>query len=69
MSTTTTADTDDDDIRGIVCSRCECPDLRVTRTRKVWGGKIRRWRECQNPNCGHTNITTESGAGSTPEPR
>lgn len=59
--------TESDDTLGIVCSRCECPDLRVVRTRKAWGGKVRRWRLCQNPNCGHEMVTTEVSATSKPD--
>lgn len=55
MPSTPNAPNDD---LGIVCRKCECPDLRVTRTVKVFGGKIRRTRECQH--CGAEMTTTEA---------
>ncbi len=50
---------------GIICRLCHCPDLKVTRTRRGPGGKIYRWRRCQNDRCGHEQVTTESTNGQT----
>lgn len=43
--------------KGVVCRKCECPDLRVIRTTKTYGGKHIRTRLCRH--CGHTFKTTE----------
>ena len=39
------------------CRHCECPDLWVSRTRRV-GEQIIRWRVCRA--CSKTTITTEA---------
>jgi transcriptional regulator NrdR family protein len=44
--------------RGVICRKCECPDLRVVHTRRAPQGKIRRERRCRC--CGHTFWTSES---------
>lgn len=45
---------------GIVCRACGCADLRVFKTRRISGGRIRRERVCRN--CGKRTITTEHEA-------
>lgn len=42
---------------GICCPRCGCPDLRVTRTMRLPGGRVRRYRECRH--CGRRVCTLE----------
>ncbi len=48
---------------GIICRKCACPELHVTRTRKGPPGKIYRWRKCRH--CGLEQVTTESANGQT----
>jgi hypothetical protein len=43
---------------GIVCRACGKSDWRITRTRKCFG-RIRRWRACLTPGCGHQVRTAE----------
>jgi transcriptional regulator NrdR family protein len=43
--------------RGLVCPKCGCRHFRVIYTRRTWGGKIMRSRECQH--CGRRVITYE----------
>lgn len=45
---------------GIVCRGCGCADLRVYRTVKMAGNRIRRERICRH--CGQKSITTEQEA-------
>ncbi|RPI81170.1 MAG: hypothetical protein EHM42_09725 [Planctomycetaceae bacterium] len=45
---------------GIVCRQCGCADLRVWRTRRMRGGRIRRERVCRH--CGKRTVTTEHEA-------
>lgn len=52
---------------GIICRKCHCPELHVTRTRKGPGGKIYRWRMCGL--CGETMVTTESAQTGTANQR
>lgn len=46
---------------GLTCPRCECPDLRVVKTLRLPGSRIRRYRQCQH--CGRRVITLERQAG------
>lgn len=46
--------------RGIVCSQCGGIELRVIYTRKSWGNRIIRRRECRQ--CGR-RLTTYERAG------
>lgn len=46
--------------RGLVCPRCGCEHFRVIYTRRTWGGRIKRNRECRH--CGRRAITYESVA-------
>jgi len=43
--------------RGLVCPKCGCEHFRVIYTRRTWGGKIMRSRECRH--CGRRVITYE----------
>ena len=41
---------------GVRCPRCGSADSRVDATRRLAGGRIRRYRECE---CGHRFCTLE----------
>ncbi len=43
--------------RGLRCPKCGCEHFRVIYTRRTWGGKIMRSRECRH--CGRRVITYE----------
>lgn len=43
--------------RGLRCPACGCGHLRVVYTRRAWGGRITRRRECRS--CGRRMLTTE----------
>jgi transcriptional regulator NrdR family protein len=43
--------------KGLVCSHCGSPRLRVVYTRPTWENRIRRRRECQQ--CGKRMTTWE----------
>ena len=43
--------------RGLRCPKCGCGHFRVIYTRRAWGGRIVRRRECRN--CGRRITTTE----------
>ena len=43
--------------RGICCPKCGCAHLRVVYTRRAWGRKIIRRRECRH--CGRRMTTYE----------
>jgi transcriptional regulator NrdR family protein len=47
--------------RGIECPRCGCRHFRVLYTRRAWGGRILRRRECRH--CERRITTYESSAG------
>jgi len=47
--------------RGIECPRCGCRHFRVLYTRRAWGSRILRRRECRH--CGRRITTYESLAG------
>jgi len=49
------------DWRGLECPRCGCRHLRVLYTRRAWGGRILRRRECRH--CGRRMTTYETLAG------
>jgi len=51
--------------RGLQCPRCGCAHLRVLYTRRAWGGRLLRRRECRY--CGRrlTTYETWAGGGST----
>ena len=49
------------DPRGLQCPKCGCGHFRVVYTRPVWGGRIRRRRECRH--CGKRITTTELSTG------
>lgn len=49
------------DQRGLVCRHCGCRHLRVVYTRRAWGGRIMRRRECRH--CGRRLTTRETAAG------
>lgn len=46
-----------DDDRGLRCRHCGCRQFSVVYTRRAWGGKLVRRRECRN--CGHRVTTCE----------
>jgi len=50
-----------DDDRGLRCRHCGCRHFRVIYTRRAWGGKLVRRRECQN--CRQRVTTTERISG------
>ncbi len=52
------------DQRGLRCPKCECEHFRVIYTRRTWGGRILRRRECRH--CGKRITTFEQ---STERPR
>ena len=43
--------------RGLRCPKCGCGHFRVIYTRRAWGGKVVRNRECRH--CGRRVITYE----------
>jgi len=45
------------DRRGLECPRCGCRHFRVLYTRRAWGGRILRRRECRH--CGRRMTTYE----------
>ena len=45
--------------RGIECPKCGCRHFRVLYTRRAWGGRILRRRECRH--CGRRLTTYEKG--------
>jgi len=47
--------------RGLECPRCGCGHFRVLYTRRTWGGRLLRRRECRH--CGRRMTTYESSAG------
>ena len=49
--------------RGLECPRCGCGHFRVLYTRRAWGGRILRRRECRH--CGRRMTTYEREAGCT----
>jgi transposase-like protein len=49
---------------GIVCPKCECPDLEVVRVVKGVGFR-RRQRRCRN--CGYSRIFTNEQTGPMPK--
>lgn len=46
---------------GIMCPRCGCRHFEVLETRKVFGARIRRRRECRH--CGRRIVTHEKLGG------
>ena len=51
----------DNATRGLECRKCGCRHLRVLYTRRAFGGRIVRRRECRN--CGKRLSTWEKEAG------
>jgi len=51
--------------RGIRCPTCGCGHFRVIYTRRGWGGRLIRRRECRH--CGR-RITTSEQIGPAPRP-
>ncbi len=51
----------DGEARGIRCPACGCGHLRVVYTRRAWGGRVVRRRECRN--CGRRILTAEQVRG------
>lgn len=49
--------TEQEEQRGLLCPKCGCEHFRVIYTRRTWGGKIMRSRECRH--CGRRVITYE----------
>jgi len=47
--------------RGLRCPKCGCAHFRVIYTRRAWGGKLVRRRECRH--CGRRVTTTERVSG------
>ena len=50
-----------DEKRGLECPRCGCGHFRVLYTRRTWGGRLLRRRECRH--CGQRMTTYEKVAG------
>ncbi len=50
-----------DEKRGIECPRCGCCHFRVLYTRRAWGGRLLRRRECRH--CGRRITTYETSTG------
>lgn len=50
-----------EDDRGLRCRHCGCGHFRVIYTRRAWGGKLVRRRECRN--CGYRLTTWERVVG------
>lgn len=48
---------DAEDDRGLRCRHCGCVHFRVLYTRRAWGGKLVRRRECRH--CGKRVTTAE----------
>lgn len=46
-----------EDDRGLRCRHCGCGHFRVIYTRRAWGGKLVRRRECRH--CGKRVTTSE----------
>ena len=53
----TQSQTEQEEQRGLRCPKCGCEHFRVIYTRRAWGGKIMRSRECRH--CGRRVITYE----------
>jgi len=51
----------DEDKRGLACRYCGCTHFRVIYTRRGWGGKLIRRRECRH--CGKRMTTWEKPIG------
>lgn len=49
------------EVRGLVCSACGCAHFRVLYTRRAWGGRLMRRRECRH--CGKRITTYEQTSG------
>ena len=49
------------DQKGLVCRHCGCRHFRVVYTRRAWGGRIMRRRECRY--CGKRMTTREKATG------
>lgn len=49
--------------KGLRCPTCHCRDLRVYRTVRLRGDRIRRVRICRH--CGRRMVTTERRTGET----
>jgi transcriptional regulator NrdR family protein len=47
--------------KGLVCRSCGCRHFRVLYTRRAWGGRLQRRRECRH--CGRRITTYEQPAG------
>jgi len=47
--------------RGLQCSSCGCAHFRVLYTRRAWGGRLLRRRECRH--CGRRVTTYEAANG------
>jgi len=47
--------------KGLVCRHCGCRHFRVIYTRRAWGGRIMRRRECRY--CGRRMTTYEQTTG------
>jgi transcriptional regulator NrdR family protein len=47
--------------RGLECSHCGCQHFRVLYTRRAWGGRLMRRRECRH--CGRRITTYEVTLG------
>ena len=50
-----------EDTRGLECRYCGCKHFRVIYTRRGWGGKLIRRRECRH--CGKRMTTWEKPIG------
>jgi transcriptional regulator NrdR family protein len=48
------------DQKGLVCRHCGCRHFRVIYTRRAWGGRLMRRRECRY--CGKRMTTWERSA-------
>ena len=46
---------------GIVCPKCHCADLRTTHTRRLPGGRVRRYKRCRH--CDRVVTTIEAPPG------
>ena len=46
--------------RGLVCPDCGCAHFRVLYTRRAWGGRLLRRRECRH--CGRRVTTYEAAS-------
>jgi len=53
--------------RGLECPRCGCGHFRVLYTRRAWGGRLLRRRECRY--CGQRMTTYEQSATRQNYPR